>query len=208
MAPTLTSRSRENKSYLRHALRRCYNKATMKAWAATQKGFTLVELAVVILVIGILVAITVVSYNGSQGRARDAARQTAIKEIRSALESYRAETGNYPNEATSGAWEYSYTSPTTFLDDLQPYMGVVPVDPVNDTSNFIYYHRYEAGTSGWGVTCPAARGAYYVLGVFGLDTVSGTDISSTWNCENGATVPTNTSWVPTAPRAVWGAFTF
>lgn len=180
----------------------------MKAWGATQKGFTLVELAIVIIVIGILAAITVVSYNGSQGRARDAARQTAIKEIRSALESYRAETGAYPDEATSGAWEYSYTTPATFLDELKPYMGVVPVDPVNDTSNFIYYHRYEAGTSGWGVTCPSNRGAYYVLGVFGLDTVSGTSISSTWNCENGATVPTNTSWVPTSTRAVWGAFTF
>lgn len=180
----------------------------MKAWARREVGFTIIELAVVIAVIAILVTITAVAYNGSQGRARDSARQTAIKEIRSALEAYRAENGSYPDEATSGAWEYSYTSAANFLDDLKPYMGVVPVDPVNSTTRYLYYHRYEAGNSSFGVTCPTARGGYYVLGIVGLETVSGTSISSTWNCENGTTAPTNTSWIPTSTRAVWGAFTF
>ncbi len=180
----------------------------MKVWARREVGFTIIELAVVIAVVAILAVITTVAYSGSQGRARDSARQTSLKEIRSALEAYRAENGNYPNEGVASGWEYSYTDPTNFLSALKPYMGVVPLDPINDTANYFYYHRYEAGTSSWGVTCPSARGAYYVLGVVGLDTVTGTSISSTWNCENGSAVPTNTSWIPSSTRAVWGAFTF
>lgn len=186
---------------------RWYNKLTMKAWASRQKGFTIVELAIVVAVVGILAAIVTATYSGSQGRARDSARQTAIKEIRGALEAYRAENGTYPNEGVSG-WEYSHTDPVNFLDDLKPYMGLVPVDPVNDASNYFYYHRYEAGSSGGNTSfaCAAARGDYYVLGVVGLDTVQGTAIAPGWNCENGATVPTNTNWTNSATRAAWGAF--
>ena len=40
-----------------------------------QTGFTIVELLIVIVVIGILAAITIVAFNGVQQRARDAQRR-------------------------------------------------------------------------------------------------------------------------------------
>jgi len=43
-----------------------------KGWAKNEIGFTIVELLIVIVVIGILAAITIVSYNGIQDRARTA----------------------------------------------------------------------------------------------------------------------------------------
>lgn len=43
-----------------------------------QKGFTLVELIIVIVVIGILSTIGIVSYNGAQQRARNASRLSAV----------------------------------------------------------------------------------------------------------------------------------
>lgn len=171
-----------------------------------QRGFTIVELLIVIVIIGILAAITIVAYNGIQGRARDTARLSDISAIRKALEVYKGFNGEYPEEV-GGSWEYSYTDPQNFMPALKPYINKTPVDPVNDANNFYYYYHYVAGTSGWGVTCPAARGDFYVLGAFGLDSSSGVSVSPGWNCENGSTVPTNSSWVPATSRAVWGSFT-
>lgn len=52
---------------------------------AKQKAFTIVELMVIIVVIGILAAISTVSYNGAQQRARDAKRVQDVDSIVTAL---------------------------------------------------------------------------------------------------------------------------
>jgi type II secretion system protein G len=171
-----------------------------------QRGFTIVELLIVIVVIAILAAITIVAYNGIQGRALDSTRLSDLATIRKALEAYKTVNGSYPEE-NAASWEYSTTDPQNFLSALKPFISKVPVDPVNDANNFYYYYLYDAGSVAWGVTCPAARGKFYVLGVWGIDSNNGTSVSPGWNCENGSTTPTNSSWVPTGARATWGSFT-
>lgn len=68
----------------------------------TNRGFTIVELLIVIVVIAILATITIIGFNGVQERARN----TTAKETGSALlkkvESYKAVEGTYP-VATSKA---------------------------------------------------------------------------------------------------------
>lgn len=62
-----------------------------------QKGFTIVELLIVIVVIGILAAITIVAYTGVQNNARKADAQSMAKEIANKVEIYAAENeGAYP----------------------------------------------------------------------------------------------------------------
>lgn len=61
-----------------------------------QTGFTIVELLIVIVVIGILAAITIVAYNGVQGRANDTAIQSDLQNISKKLELYKADFGVYP----------------------------------------------------------------------------------------------------------------
>lgn len=61
-----------------------------------QTGFTIVELLIVIIVIGILAAITIVAYNGVQGRANDTAIQSDLQNIAKKLELYKADFGIYP----------------------------------------------------------------------------------------------------------------
>lgn len=65
-------------------------------------GFTIVELLIVIVVIGILAAITIVAYNGIQNRASDTRSQSDIKNVYTLIEKYAAETGAYPNTGGLG----------------------------------------------------------------------------------------------------------
>jgi general secretion pathway protein G len=65
-----------------------------------QTGFTIVELLIVIVVIGILATITIVAYNGIQQRGRDARRLSDIKSVEQALQLYYADNGSYPATPT------------------------------------------------------------------------------------------------------------
>lgn len=71
-----------------------------------QQGFTIVELLIVIVVIGILAALVVTTFTGIQQKARDTERQTDIKAIHGQLEAYYAQNGSYPAlaEVNSSSW--------------------------------------------------------------------------------------------------------
>lgn len=59
-------------------------------------GFTLVELIIVIVVIGILAAIVLVAYGNVTAKARDSARDSALSQYIKAMETYKAYNGHYP----------------------------------------------------------------------------------------------------------------
>ena len=60
----------------------------MNTWAK-QKGFTIVELLIVIVVIAILAAITIVAYNGIQTRARNSKISSDIAMLQRAIQAAR-----------------------------------------------------------------------------------------------------------------------
>lgn len=66
-----------------------------------QKGFTIIELLIVIVVIGILATITAVALGGANARARDAKRESDVKSLQTAIEAYYTIEGSssYPAEA-------------------------------------------------------------------------------------------------------------
>jgi general secretion pathway protein G len=170
-----------------------------------QAGFTIVELLIVIVVIGILAAISITAYNGVQQRARDAQRIDAIAKIRKGLEAYRAINGAYPsgtNSGTSsvgdaypgGGWEVSQISQSAWLTALKPYMSSVPSDPVNDDSVHYFYYYFYANNPGM---CGAATPNCYVLGAAKLDSMNALQISGVDT--GGSDIWRNSS----ATRAVW-----
>jgi len=89
-----------------------------------QRGFTIVELLIVVVVIAILAAITIVAYNGIQNRAKQSAAQSLVAQANKKILSYAIQnTDLYPVDlATAGitdtqGLEYSYNndvSPRTY----------------------------------------------------------------------------------------------
>jgi prepilin-type N-terminal cleavage/methylation domain-containing protein len=71
-------------------------------------GFTIVELLIVIVVIGILAAITIVAYNGVQTRARNAQVTAGVNAYYKAILQYHALNGSYPT--LSGCLGANYPS--------------------------------------------------------------------------------------------------
>jgi prepilin-type N-terminal cleavage/methylation domain-containing protein len=64
--------------------------------ASSRRGFTIVELLIVIVVIGILAAITIVAYNGIQGRAIAATLQSDLDNASKQLKLYQVDNSAYP----------------------------------------------------------------------------------------------------------------
>jgi prepilin-type N-terminal cleavage/methylation domain-containing protein len=61
-----------------------------------ERGFTIVELLIVIVVIGILAALVITTFSGIQKKARDSERQTDINAVHGQVEAYYAQNGKYP----------------------------------------------------------------------------------------------------------------
>lgn len=82
-----------------------------------RQGFTIIELLVVIVVIGILASITIVTFNGVQQRARNAQTATAVQAYLKALQVQLNDKGTYPTLAPP---DYPSTSYFACLGDNYP----------------------------------------------------------------------------------------
>ena len=67
----------------------------------SNRAFTIIELLIVIVIIGILVAITAVSYNGITKSAKESALKSELKQASTEVEVAKAKTGNPPANASS-----------------------------------------------------------------------------------------------------------
>lgn len=67
-----------------------------------QRGFTLMEILVVIALLGILITVGLGSFKSSQQKSRDTRRKSDLRAISIALEAYYSDKGQYPNDALDG----------------------------------------------------------------------------------------------------------
>jgi prepilin-type N-terminal cleavage/methylation domain-containing protein len=68
----------------------------MSKRVGARSGFTIVELLIVIVIIGILAAITIVAYNGIQDRAQFAKAQSDVGMVNKKIALFNVDTGTYP----------------------------------------------------------------------------------------------------------------
>ena len=112
--------------------------------AARRSGFSLVELVVVILILGILAAVAAPRMFDTATTARENGTQTSLSVLRDALELYRAQNGTYPPAASLA------TDLRTFLK------GPFPAAQVGANQNATVaastqdpITAVEAGAAGW-----------------------------------------------------------
>lgn len=111
-----------------------------------QKGFTLIELIVVMAIMGLLIGITASSFQNSRIKGKDAKRKSDLKQVQTALESYLNDHGLYPVSTVGkitacGAggvsvcdWGSSFTD-----ENGTVYMAQLPRDPSSPTMVYQYY---------------------------------------------------------------------
>jgi len=125
-------------------------------------GFSLAELLIVVLIMGILLTITVTSAQSARARARDTERKDTLKRLQVYLELYKDKNGNYPPTG-AGQWFTSEPNNNTAVNynggDWIPYLapsyiGALPRDPLGGPSKIIptcdgwlssYLYRSDTG---------------------------------------------------------------
>lgn len=112
-----------------------------------QRGFTIVELLIVIVVIGILAVIAIVAYNGVQQRARDSMRTSDVTAVEKALELYKVDNGSYPSVGTDNIG-YAVSTLATAL--VPTYIAKLPNDPNTSLTNYQYV-RGAAASGSYGI---------------------------------------------------------
>jgi general secretion pathway protein G len=73
----------------------------LRALRKNESGFTLTELLIVIVILGVLTGVVIIAVGAFDERGETAACKSDKKSTEVAVEAYRAKTGAYPNEATS-----------------------------------------------------------------------------------------------------------
>jgi len=110
-------------------------------------GFTLIELLIVMAIIGVLVIVSIGSFQSSQIRTRDTRRKNDLEQIGRALEIYYNDKGQYPDNSTDfklNACEDLGSGPTTcdWGEEWSDENGTIyTVDlPADQNVGFNYYY--------------------------------------------------------------------
>mgnify|MGYP001560786657 CR=1 FL=1 len=124
------------------------------------RGFTLLELLVVISIIAMLSSFILASISSARLKARDVRRVTDLREIQKALHLYYSDNFTYP--ASASTCNAAKDWPAAFKTALAPYLSPLPVDPKNNlticTNPYNHYYGFSNPmTWVWNSTCSSAN---------------------------------------------------
>ena len=102
-------------------------KVKNKLLGVPSRGFTLVELIVVIAIIAIMSTIGIGSYLTVKTKARDSLRKSDLAQMKTAFELYRSDQGTYPTAPLANCG-------SALLSGSATYMQKIPCDPKSKSS--------------------------------------------------------------------------
>jgi general secretion pathway protein G len=107
-----------------------------------RSAFTLVELLIVVIILGILAAVVIPQFTDASDDARLSSLTTNLQTIRGQIELFKIQHGAYPTNANFA------TDMTTEASGYGPYMQSIPNNPFNN-KNDVGKKDAAAGATGW-----------------------------------------------------------
>ena len=136
-----------------------------------RRGFTLIEILIVVIILGILAAIVIPQFSSASSDAKKASLRSTCQTLRSQIALYKLQHGDtLPDLAGAGGWA-ALTSTSVYQGTtVGPYMQAVPVNSLTNGSvvkngngqaavpgcDFVYDYNANAGSGNiWGTTTTA-----------------------------------------------------
>src|SRR5436309_1522323 len=141
----------------------------------TRRGFTLIEILIVVIILGILAAIVIPQFSSASTQARTSALQSTVQTLRSQIALYKLQHGDTLPDLTANSgnnWTLLTTAGTYNGSAVGPYMQAVPTN--SRTNGSVVKNGVFGGT--------AVTGADYVY-----DYNTGTGSGNIWGATDTST---------------------
>ena len=107
---------------------------TQNSKLKTKKGFTLIEILIVVAIIGLLSSIVLVGLGSFRARGRDARRLADLRQTQNALELYYTKNVKYPALSGGDSW----SSLTNSLVNAGIGVSTISNDPLSPDKTYLY----------------------------------------------------------------------